>query len=94
MPVKIAQDSNIKNRSHLIQFRYRDETGKLRDATVRFGSRNGKDFIESKKESDKSRNHSRWAGLSNPLDPNYWRYHICNTEESVVKAYSEYLIKN
>lgn len=93
-PSLIPPNSFIQNRKYEIKFKYRDEKGVTHGATVRFGSKDGHDYICNKDESVKRRNQKMYAQITNPLDPRYWRYQLCNTEDDMSKAFCSYLQTN
>ena len=93
-PSLIPPNSFIQNRKFEIKFKYRDEKGVIHGATVRFGSKDGHDYICNKDEALKRRNQKMYGHIQNPLDPRYWRYQLCNTEDDITKAFCTYLQAN
>ena len=93
-PTTIPADSFIQNRKYEIKFKYRDDKGVVHGATVRFGSKDNHDFICNKDEAIKRRNHKMYGHINNPLDPRYWRFQLCNTEDDMNKAFCTYLQNN
>jgi len=81
----------VKKKKYQVRFTYRDGFNKVREATVRFGSTEGKDFIDSQNDQHRKRNETKYGGLTNPLDSNYWRFWICNTAPSMIVAYCNYI---
>lgn len=92
-PTLIPKESLVKKRKYQIRFTYVDEDDKKREATVRFGSVNNTDYIDNKDAVLRRKFQLRYEGLSNPFDPNFWRYWMCNTEDTMVKSYCEFLQK-
>ena len=94
VPTLIPDQHVVKKKKYQIRFTHRDAQGKIREATVRFGSTEGKDFTDSQNEHHRKRNETRYASSTCPLDSNYWRYWICNTEPTMILAYCSYIQKH
>jgi len=58
---------------------------------VRFGSTEGKDYVDKHDEQHRKRNETKYGDLENPLDSNYWRYWLCNTGPTVIGNYCQFI---
>lgn len=80
--LEIGEIQNIDNpkfhKKLKIKIKYRNNDGKIKSKTIRFGDERKKNFVDTKDESIKKKINSRLARGDNFLHENFWRLRILN----------------
>lgn len=90
-PIAICHPKMKKK--YLISFKYIKD-GKVKQKSVKFGNREIDDYCDHKDEKKKEKTMSGLRKYENPLQPNYWRYHLLNRFISIKEAYLTLLNEN
>ena len=78
-------DEKKSKKKFKLKLRFKDNLGKLRNYTVRFGDKNGGDFVDHHNTEKRTLFALRVRNCESVLNPNYWRVMLLNNEFGTLK---------